>query len=92
MDTTNELRKMLAHLLAQIDSKPLGEVSLGAVCVHGAEKIIRMHDLVMLVGLSRATIYRMIGDGDFPAPIKLGRHASGWLESAVQSWIRRKAG
>ncbi len=87
MDTTNELRKMLAHLLAQIDSKPLGEV-----CVPGAEKIIRMHDLVMLVGLSRATIYRMIGDGDFPAPIKLGRHASGWLESAVQSWIRRKAG
>jgi len=87
MDTTNELRKMLAHLLAQNGSKSLAEV-----LAPGAEKIIRMPDLVMLVGLSRATIYRMICEGDFPAPIKLSRRASGWLESAVQSWIRRKAG
>ena len=56
------------------------------------EKIIRLPAVVQTVGLSRATIYRLIQLGDFPGPIKLGRHASGWCESAIQSWIRQRAG
>jgi prophage regulatory protein len=56
------------------------------------EKIIRLQTVVKTVGLSRATIYRLIKLGDFPRPIKLGKHASGWCESAIQSWIRQRAG
>lgn len=56
------------------------------------EKIIRMPAVVGTVGLSRATIYRLISLGDFPPPVKLGAHASGWLESAIQRWINQKAG
>jgi prophage regulatory protein len=56
------------------------------------EKIIRMPAVLSTVGLSRATIYRLISVGDFPKPIKLGRHASGWLQSAIQSWINQRAG
>lgn len=51
------------------------------------DKIIRLPEVKTSVGLSTATIYRLIKAGDFPAPIKLGKHASGWLESAVQTWI-----
>lgn len=56
------------------------------------DKIIRLPEVKTSVGLSTATIYRLIKAGDFPAPIKLGKHASGWLESAVQTWIQKKAG
>lgn len=56
------------------------------------DKIIRLPEVKATVSLSTATIYRLIKAGDFPAPIKLGKHASGWLESAVQTWIQKKAG
>lgn len=56
------------------------------------ERILRMPEVESAVGLSAATIYRRIKAGEFPAPIKLGKHASGWLESGIQMWIRQKAG
>lgn len=54
------------------------------------EKIIRLPEVKTYVGLSAATIYRRIKTGDFPAQVKLGKHASGWLLSDVQSWIQKQ--
>lgn len=56
------------------------------------EQIIRMPKVKSMVGLSAATIYRRIKAKEFPAPVKLGKHASGWLLSAVQGWIQKQAG
>lgn len=56
------------------------------------ERIIRMPEVESTVGLSAATIYRRIKAGEFPAPVKLGKHASGWLLSEVQGWIQKQAG
>jgi len=56
------------------------------------DKIIRLPEVKAKVGLSTASIYRMIKAKDFPEQIKLGKHASGWLESDIQAWIMRKAG
>lgn len=56
------------------------------------ERIIRMPEVMRMVGLSSATIYRRIKAGEFPGPVKLGKHASGWLLSAVQGWIQKQAG
>lgn len=53
------------------------------------EKIIRLPEVVKMVGLSRATIYSKVKEGSFPAQIKLGR-LSGWVESEVQDWISRQ--
>ncbi len=39
------------------------------------------------VGLSKATIYKMIKAGQFPAPKQLGARSVGWLESDIQAWI-----
>ena len=38
-------------------------------------------------GLSRSEIYRRVGLGTFPAPIKIGEHASAWAEHEVSAWI-----
>lgn len=56
-----------------------------------ADAIMRMPQVCETVQLSAPTIYRMIKAGTFPAQIKLGAHASGWLESAVQEWIKARA-
>jgi prophage regulatory protein len=54
--------------------------------------IIRLPQVEESVGLKKSAIYKLIKAGDFPSQIKLGKRASGWLESAVQTWIQKKAG
>lgn len=39
------------------------------------------------LGLSRATIQRMVRDGRFPRPYKLSPQCVGFLASEVDSWI-----
>lgn len=38
-------------------------------------------------GLSRSTIYAMMDCGEFPRPIRIGRRAVAWPESAVLAWL-----
>ena len=37
-------------------------------------------------GLGRSTIYARVKEGTFPAPLKLGKNASGWLAAEVIQW------
>lgn len=50
------------------------------------ERLIRRPALEALVGLSRSTIYEMMQRGEFPRPVKIGRRAVAWRESAVLAW------
>ena len=52
---------------------------------------LRLPQVVARVGLKSTRIYQLIGDGDFPAPAKLGERAVGWLEHEVEAWIRDRA-
>ena len=56
------------------------------------DRIIRLPEVMGMVGLKKSAIYKMIAEGVFPRQMKLGKHASGWLESDVQRWIVRRAG
>lgn len=49
--------------------------------------ILRLPAVLARTGLARATIYAHISQGSFPAPIKLGPRASGWLEAEVEDWV-----
>ena len=51
------------------------------------ESIIRLPDVMMHTGLGRSSIYRMAATGDFPKPLKLGRHASGWRWGEIVDWL-----
>lgn len=47
-----------------------------------------MKDLVNIVGLSRASIYRLMDSGDFPEAIDLtGSRSVAWREDEIQAWI-----
>lgn len=52
--------------------------------------ILRLNEVIKLTGLSRSTIYAYIERGEFPAPIKLGLRAVGWLASDIQNWIQER--
>ncbi len=50
-------------------------------------RILRMKDVIRLVGLCRATIWNMARDGRFPKHRKLGPRSVGWLDTEIHEWI-----
>jgi len=52
--------------------------------------IIRLPEVTRMIGLSRASIYRMVKLGKFPASVPLGELAVGWLRSEVEQWIAER--
>jgi prophage regulatory protein len=51
-----------------------------------ADCYLRTKEVLANTGLSRTTIHRLVKDGDFPSPKRLGKRAVGWLSSDVARW------
>jgi len=50
-------------------------------------KIIKLPKVMEITTLSRASIYRLIADGDFPKQVKLSTRACAWVEQDVLNWL-----
>ena len=50
-------------------------------------QILRMHDVMAKLGVSRQTVYRLMADEQFPRSIKIGKRNVGWRLDAVERWI-----
>ena len=50
-------------------------------------QILRRRQLEEKLGLSRSSIYKMVADGLFPKPIKLGPRAVGWRADEIENWL-----
>lgn len=50
------------------------------------QQILRIQETCAQLGLSRATLYRMIGKGVFPSPVSLSDRTVGWLARVVAAW------
>lgn len=55
------------------------------------EKLLRLPEVKARTGLSRSTIYALIGQSKFPRHIPLGMRCVGWLESEIDAWIETRA-
>lgn len=53
------------------------------------DKLVDMLFITALTGLTDKWFYKLIKDGEFPKPIKLGR-SSRWLQSEVENWLRER--
>lgn len=53
------------------------------------DKLVDMLFITTLTGLTDKWFYKLIKDGEFPKPIKLGR-SSRWLQSEVENWLRER--
>lgn len=49
--------------------------------------MIRMNEVIRMVGMSKSTIYSYINDGEFPKPIKLGTRAVAWQRGTIDIWV-----
>jgi prophage regulatory protein len=50
-------------------------------------RLIRLPEVKLRTGLARSSIYRMMDDGTFPSPRKLGPRAVAWLVNDIDAWI-----
>lgn len=50
------------------------------------DALLRRADVELLTGLSRSSIYRLISEGSFPRPVKVGERAVRWPASAIEAW------
>lgn len=53
------------------------------------DESIDMKFITRLTGLSDKWFYKLIQEGVFPKPIKMGR-ASRWLKSDLEEWLQAK--
>jgi len=51
------------------------------------ERFIRLPEVMHLCGLSRSTIYDLIGRDAFPQQISLGGKNVAWVQSEVSAWM-----
>jgi len=53
-------------------------------------RLLRLKQVVLKVGLSRSQIYKLIAKGLFPEQIKIGPKISAWSEHAIDQWINHQ--
>jgi prophage regulatory protein len=54
------------------------------------ERFLRQHAVLHLTALKRSHLYQLIRIGAFPGPIRIGKRAVAWPESAVNAWISER--
>ena len=53
-------------------------------------RILRRPEVSARTGLGKSMLYELIERGAFPAQIKLGPRAVGWIESEVDEWVEAR--
>lgn len=53
------------------------------------DKMVDMKFITKFTGLTDKWFYKLIQDGEFPKPIKLGR-SSRWMQSEVENWVKQR--
>ncbi|HEN3605773.1 TPA: AlpA family transcriptional regulator [Yersinia enterocolitica] len=53
------------------------------------DPLIDMTFITTFTGMTDKWFYKLIKDGDFPKPIKLGR-SSRWFKSEVETWMQQR--
>ncbi|WP_445428005.1 helix-turn-helix transcriptional regulator [Alishewanella sp. HL-SH05] len=53
-------------------------------------RLLTLKQISELVGLSRASIWRLRTSGDFPKGISLTRHSIRWSLADIEEWLNSK--
>ncbi len=54
---------------------------------NGSEVICKLPEVRSVTSLSKASIYRLMADGNFPKQCRLGKRAVGWKKSEINNWL-----
>ena len=59
--------------------------------IHQAERrILRRAEVEARCGFKRAHLYKLISQGEFPAPLRIGVRAVGWDSIDIERWIAER--
>lgn len=62
------------------------EIPLMNTQPESSNRLIRLVEVLRIIGLSRSQLYKMQNDGLFPRSIKLSARAVAWREAEVLNW------
>ncbi|OTA18448.1 dipicolinate synthase [Xenorhabdus vietnamensis] len=54
------------------------------------ENLIRLPEVQRRTGYSKAWIYKLISNGEFPKQVKLGSRSIAFVESEIDNWISQR--
>ena len=54
------------------------------------DRLLRRREVEKITGISRSSIYRLMPDGEFPRPVKVGPAAVRWRESDITAWVESR--
>jgi len=52
------------------------------------DRLLRLPQVEGTIGFQKSTIYKMIAEGRFPKPVRLGTRTVAWSEAAVLQWVQ----
>ncbi len=53
-------------------------------------RLLRLPDVEARTGYKKSAIYKKMHEGTFPALVKIGPRASGWVEDEINAWIKTR--
>lgn len=54
-------------------------------------QFIRTRQVLLMIGVGRTTLWRMVQEGNFPKPVRITERSAGYLLEAVEHWMRTRA-
>ncbi|MEZ8105208.1 MULTISPECIES: AlpA family transcriptional regulator [Vibrio] len=55
-------------------------------------RLIKLKEVMSLTSLARATIYKYMGEGQFPKAVSSGCRSVAWVEEEVTDWVLERIG
>lgn len=88
--TLTELSRTKLHSGVEHDLGDAGLLIVDAGIQPYYTSMLRMDQVCLRTGLSKSQIRRMVGDLDFPEPVRLSMRAVAWVAADIESWLQQR--
>ncbi len=51
------------------------------------KRLLRIDEVLEVVGVSKSVLYEMIGREQFPRPVRISLRAVGWHQREIDEWL-----
>jgi prophage regulatory protein len=69
-----------------LDDKPAAALIAASI----RDVLVRIKNVCAITGLSIPTLYRLMGQGKFPRPVKITTTARAWKLSEITAWVESR--
>ena len=53
-------------------------------------KLMKVTEVAIYINTCKSQVYKLVKQGRFPKPIKIGERGSAWLVSEVDAWLQSR--